>query len=456
MRSRLAARLALLLSLALPGWQARAMQFDPVETPPTGLVISGRGPIIKGDAARLEQVLASIPRPPLALALDSPGGNVAEAHDLAGIISAHRLAVVIPASSQCVSACFLMLAASPRRFAAPDALVGVHSASENGEETDTSLAFTTLMARYAADMGIPPTIIGKMVETTPGRVAWLTREDLASMDVAVLGADTRPDASLATSQAAPQRALVPTSPPAQATLQVPGLVPGQGPGLAPGQTPGLAGEPAGFAAGQNDRRAWNAWLSGLQGQYREGAVFAETQLGQPSPGSCFGANGINRGDFTLGCTVARQRLAQVAVRLAGNPAYARGWTGAGPPEPVGGLSEAEYQGAYFCGRQMARLDLKLFPATDDPRRRAILSFGPQPTSPDVPRGAFIVEGSIDLGSGAMTFAPVKWVTQPPGYGWLGLNGHSDDNGKTFSGRVIEHDACTVFTLRRVNAVAAAK
>jgi len=438
MRPKLGARLALLLGLALPAWPVHGMQFEAVPISPTEVIVSGRGPIVKGDAARLEQVLASIPgtRQPSALALDSPGGNVAEAELLGGLISTHRLAVVIPARSQCVSACFLLLAASPHRYAAPDARVGVHSASENGAETDTSLAVTTLMARDAADLGVPPAIIGKMVLTTPGHVEWLTPEDLASMDVGVFNGDAQTDASSAMMPTAPGLAAVPVPTPAQ--------------------LPALVGAPPGSAAGRDDRRVWDAWLSGLHGEYRAGALFAETQIGLPMPGSCYGANGTNRGDFTLGCEVARQRLAPVAGRMVGNPDYASGWTGAGPPRPAGELGEAEYQGAYFCGAQVARLTLKLFPATDPPHRRALISFGPQATSPDVPRGAFIVEGTIDVHSGAMTFSPVKWVTQPPGYGWLGLNGRSVDNGRTFKGRVVDSDACTVFTLSRVNAVAAAK
>ena len=104
----------------------------------------------------------------LALALDSPGGQVSEGVQLADLIRTRKVPVVIPSNSQCVSACFLLLAASPHRMAASDALVGVHSANENQQETDTSLAVTTLMARDAAKNGIPPAIIGKMVETTPG------------------------------------------------------------------------------------------------------------------------------------------------------------------------------------------------------------------------------------------------------------------------------------------------
>ena len=85
-----------------------------------------------------------------------------------------------------------------------------------------------------------------------------------------------------------------------------------------------------------------------------------------------------------------------------------------PSRPVR-AAEAEYQGAYFCGRQVAHLTLKVFPQAGEPRRRAMFSFGPEPTSPDVPRGAFIVEGSIDLHGGALSLAPVKWVSQPAGY-----------------------------------------
>jgi hypothetical protein len=439
MRPGLAARLALVLGVALPIWPAHGMQFEPVPTASNGTVISGRGPIIKGDAARLEQALGAIPASSKlsALALDSPGGNVAEAEELGRLISEHHVPVVIPSGSQCVSACFLLLASSPRRFAAPDALVGVHSASENGSETDASLAVTTLMARDAADMGVPPAIIGKMVQTTPGRVAWLTHEDLASMNVALLGDEARPAGASATQSGVPATTPVPLHTGTEVA-------------------PAMAGGTTAVAAGRDDRRAWNAWLSALRGPYRDGAVFAQSQIGLPQPGSCYGANGANRGDFTLGCEIARQRLAPMVVKIAGNLDYASGWNGAGQPKSAGDSGEAEYQGAYFCGRQVARLVLKLFPATAEARRRAILSFGPQPTSPDVPHGAFIVEGSMDAHGGAMIFSPIKWITQPAGYDWLGLNGRSDDDGKTFNGRVVDRDSCTVFTLRRTNTVAAAK
>jgi hypothetical protein len=455
MRFCFAARLVCLLGLALPLRPAHAMQFEQVQISATEVIIGGRGPIIKGDAARLDQTLAQVPQTKrlLALALDSPGGLVTEGEQLAASIRTHKLPVVIPSNSQCVSACFLLIAASPHRMAASDALVGVHSANENQQETDVSLAVTTLMARDAAKDGIPPAIIGKMVETTPGRVEWLTHADLASMNVTVYDGDTQTATRQTVMASVPQVAptvsppsvVRPPSPPPQG--QVPGQVPPQAlaqPSVSPG-----------FAAGRDDRRAWEAWLAGLHGPYRDGAAFAKAQIGLPRPGSCYGPGGVNRGDFTVGCEVARQRLATVATKLAVNADYAVGWNGTGQPVRAGPPAEAEYQGVYFCGSQVAHLTLKVLPQSGE-ARRAMFSFGPEPTSPSVPRGAFIVEGSIDLRGGAMTLTPVQWVSQPPGYNWLGLSGRSDDGGKTFRGRVTDSGACTSFTLQRIGASTASR
>ncbi len=166
---------------------ATAMQFKPDTSDPKIALISGRGEIIQGDLGRLRAALAAVTSAKnVALLFDSPGGLVAEAEQMGHVIRDNDIAVVIPGNAKCVSACFLLLASALRRFAAGDALVGVHSASESGEETVTSMAVTTAMARVAADFDVPPRIIGKMVSTVPGRVEWLTRDDLIAMGVKIL------------------------------------------------------------------------------------------------------------------------------------------------------------------------------------------------------------------------------------------------------------------------------
>jgi hypothetical protein len=441
MRSRLAAVVALMASV-LSTAPAHAMQFDPAQARSGEAVIIGRGPIVAGDVDRFTAALAKVDqsgRPLAALALDSGGGTLAEAKRMLPIIRARRIAVVIPINSQCASACFLLFAASPRRLAATDALVGVHSASQNGTETDTSLAVTTLMARDARDLGIPPAIIGKMVETTPGRVEWLDPSDLALMAVTVYDGDL-------------MRALRQAARPGAEKTRTASPPAGQpSPALA---SPAVASPTPAFGSGRDDRRAWEGWLGGLRGPYRDGAVLAGSQINESRTLSCYGQNNVNRGDFTLGCTMAAQRLLLITARMRADPDYAAGWSLGDPPmassQPVaaGEPVEQAYQGAYFCAAQIGGLTVKLFRRTEGARRHALIVFGPHTTSPNVPRGAFEVEGVVDIGGGALTLAPVKWVLHPSGYPWFGVDGHSDDGGMTYSGRVTGSNTCTRFTLAR--------
>jgi hypothetical protein len=408
-----------LLVSPLPTRSAYAMDFVQTQVSAAEAVLSGRGRIIPGDADRLRSALSAVPSTLrlIGLTLDSPGGNVAEAKALVGLIRARALPVAIPHRGLCASACFMLLAASPHRLAASDAIIGVHSAAENGAETDTSLAVTTLMARDAAELGVPPAIIGKMVETTPGELQRLNLQDLALMNVTVFSGDL-----LAALLAKPS---------------------GAG-GMAAAAPPGRSG----FDAGRADRRAWEAWLATLRGPYRDGVLFARARMADPTPGLCAGPGQVSRGDFTQGCEAARQRLAPMVTQMRTDAAYQAGWNDAiqtvAPAETV----EQEYQGVYFCGASVPHLAVKLFPPSAEPKRRALLSFGPTASSPTVPRGAFLVEGTIDPMQGVMTLAPVKWMSQPPGYPWLGLRGASADGGKTWRGQVTDSLTCTVFTLQR--------
>jgi hypothetical protein len=412
---------------------ANALQFERVSISASEVIVYGRGPIVKGDISRLEQALDVVaPSQVSALAVDSPGGNVVEGELLAQLIHMRKLPVVVPANAKCVSACFLLLAASPKRLAAADALIGVHSASEGGEETQAALIGTARMAKDAAALGVPAGVIEKLVQTAPGRVEWLTTADLSSMSVAVFDDDT------------------PTAIRRGSTIsarQIDRVVP-----LA---TP-KAAAPADFATGVENRREWDVWFAGLRGSFRDGAASAQAQLGSVQPGTCSGPDVYNRGNFVLGCEAALQRLTQVNARLRGNPDYSAGWNSTAQLMLINEPVDAEYQGAFFCGRQVARLTLQVFSETDEPRRRGMFSFGPQPTSPDVPHGAFIVEGSVDSHGGSMSFQPVQWVSQPAGYPWVGLSGNSEDGGQTFGGRVIDNDDCTIFTLERINDATAAK
>jgi hypothetical protein len=150
------------------------------------------GPIGTGDAARFRSafhdVAEAYPRANGLVMLNSPGGSVAEARSIAAMINASGLTVAVDKGAECASACFLVFAAAKRKFASYSARIGVHSASDRltGTETVGSMAGTTGIARTYAALGVPADIIGRMVATPAGQVAWLSDADLRSMGVQMI------------------------------------------------------------------------------------------------------------------------------------------------------------------------------------------------------------------------------------------------------------------------------
>jgi len=292
---------------------ALALQYKrlPIEQP--SVLIVARGPVITEDFQRLGDFIGNMPSTDriLGFALDSPGGDVVEASRLAGLIRKFEWSVLVGKGSECSSACFLLFAAASHRFVAPDALIGVHSASESGEETVGSMAFTTAMAREAASFGVPPAIIGKLVETPPERATWLTPADLVSLGAITIGA--------AESSETPTPGY--PSPPAN-------IPPPQYRGtLSPPPSP-LTDQPVAsgaFGEGLTDRRAWETWFAGLAGSFKEGAEYWSAQRSIAKPGSCYGPTGQNLGDWTAGCLAAKQTLNPSDARWKSEPDYRAGW-----------------------------------------------------------------------------------------------------------------------------------
>jgi hypothetical protein len=173
--------------IPFPG-PALAMQFELDNAKDNAVVIVARGEIHQGDVRLFRQALAEVPpdRHLIGMLVDSPGGNLIEGESLAAQIRSSNVTVMIDSNSKCASACFLLFAASPHRMAGTNANIGVHSASIEGKETTDSMAMTLQMQRVAAYYGVPPAIIGKMAQTMPRSVEWLTHDDLLSMDVQIV------------------------------------------------------------------------------------------------------------------------------------------------------------------------------------------------------------------------------------------------------------------------------
>ena len=162
-----------------------------------------------------------------AVRLDSPGGSLAEAVKLAGLIRRAKLPTIVAAGSRCASACFIVFAAGNEKFASYEAAIGVHGVSDKfGHETAQTEEATIAMARVASGFGVPPRIVGQMLATHAHEIAWLTPDDLRAMgaimtdrpghhtpppptspdDRWLAGLDHQPDDGTTRSQGADQRA----------------------------------------------------------------------------------------------------------------------------------------------------------------------------------------------------------------------------------------------------------
>src|SRR5262245_9948958 len=130
------------------------------------VVIQVSGVIVAGDAGLFVSAIKKTTdagKSIESVVLNSSGGSLAEGERLAATIRFARIPTIVPSGAICASACFLAFAAGAPKLAAPDALIGVHKASEKGgRETKASAAATAVMAQLAKELGVPSPIIARM------------------------------------------------------------------------------------------------------------------------------------------------------------------------------------------------------------------------------------------------------------------------------------------------------
>ncbi len=299
---------------------AHAMDFRYVATDGAAGVIVAAGQINLGDDERLHDYVARLHpgTTVVGMVLESPGGNLREGVYLATTIRNSRIATGVFDRAECASACFLMFAAGSHRTVGPHARIGVHSASHSGEDDPVAQAVTTLMARKAADLGVPSDIIGRMVTTPPSQIAWLTPDELAEMHVEVLTADSdsyRPGSAL--------------SPGSVASTNAP--TPAPAPAPAPTTAPVTAFVPIGppndsFQQGRRDRVTYESWFDRQpEGEVKSGALWWAANRTQALRQHLFcGMAGVSA-TFAQGCTRAQELLATPDARRRSDVDYRAGW-----------------------------------------------------------------------------------------------------------------------------------
>lgn len=106
----------------------------------------------------------------------------------------------------------------------------------------------------------------------------------------------------------------------------------------------------------------------------------------------------------------------------------------------------EWRGEYVCLQGVTALVLTLTPAPDG-RLSGRFVFGPTPRNPAVPRGAFAMTGSFDVGRRTLRMTAGKWIERPSGYGVVDLQGQLNRSGARISGDVL-YPGCGRFELSR--------
>lgn len=147
------------------------------------------GPIVDGDAAKFREALSKNPESYLLanfLMIDSPGGNIAAAAELATEIERSALAVQVESKSVCHSSCFLLFVAGQYRMVL-GGKIGLHRpyqrtaeyVFDNSEYNKDQQKATFVLRTYLSSRSVPSDLIDKMMSLPSSTVYLLSNSDVA-------------------------------------------------------------------------------------------------------------------------------------------------------------------------------------------------------------------------------------------------------------------------------------
>jgi hypothetical protein len=169
----------------LPAQFRMAAGRDPIGSLDIRLAADGRsvvlsGPFGMGASSRFEKTLKNAPQL-RRVVLQSPGGRLFEAHQIAGQVRARGLQT--RAEGDCASACTLVFIAGQRRSVAPKARLGFHRASvASHNPLHDSMANQRLQGLYE-DAGLPPAFIGQVLLTPASRMWFPALDTLVAASI---------------------------------------------------------------------------------------------------------------------------------------------------------------------------------------------------------------------------------------------------------------------------------
>ena len=122
-----------------------------------------------------------------------------------------KIATSVVGTSKCASACFIAFAAGSEKYVNYTASSGsmAHQMNPAKKQRSSGAATVTVARMITQELGVPPSIIGKMVITPPEQMVWHTPDDLRSMGTTMTGKPSQvstelPSSSDLSSQLRPQ------------------------------------------------------------------------------------------------------------------------------------------------------------------------------------------------------------------------------------------------------------
>jgi hypothetical protein len=156
-------------------------------------VLSAEGNIDMGSAQRFAEEIEKHGDGIRTLSLNSPGGSLADAIEMARLAREAGIATHVPDGGTCASSCPLLLAGGVSRSVGEDAMIGLHQfyALEPGAGAAQAMSdaqvTAAVISRHLADMGVDPALWLHALETPPHALYFLSQEELAGYRLVTAG-----------------------------------------------------------------------------------------------------------------------------------------------------------------------------------------------------------------------------------------------------------------------------
>ena len=138
------------------------------------------GMLREGSAEKVQKILDAAPGATF-LVLDSAGGRLLEAKQLASVIRSRALNTYV--ENMCASACTYVFLAGKDRAATPNAQIGFHQPSFPGLDADTQRSATQAMLEIYREAGLPESFIQRIGKTHNQEMWYPTRDELIAAHV---------------------------------------------------------------------------------------------------------------------------------------------------------------------------------------------------------------------------------------------------------------------------------